>query len=54
MEIKTSNWKPVINPVMDINTDDLHVKKFAYPAPLEQSVLGVLPEIRMNETDGLK
>ena len=54
VEIKTSHWKPVINPVMDINTDDLHVKKFPYPAPLEQSVLGVLPEIRMDETDGLK
>ena len=23
---------------MDINTDDLHMKKFPYPAPLEQSV----------------
>ena len=54
VEIKTSNWKPVINPVMDINTDDLHVKKFPYPAPLEQSVLGVLPEIRTDETDELK
>ena len=39
VEIKTSHWKPVINPVLDINTDDLQVKKFPYPAPLEQSVL---------------
>ena len=54
VEIKTSHWKPVINPVMDINTDDLHMKKFPYPAPLEQSVLGVLPGIRRNETDRIK
>ena len=33
----TSHWKPVINPVMDINTECLHVKRFPYPAPLEQS-----------------
>ena len=33
VEIKTSHWKPVINPVMDINTDDLQLKKFPYPAP---------------------
>ena len=54
VEIKTSNWKPVINPVMDINTDDPHVKKFPYPASLEQSVLGILPEIRTDEMDGIK
>ena len=53
VEIKTSHWKPVINPVMDISTEFLHVKKFPYPAPLEQSVLGVLPEIQTDETDGL-
>ena len=52
--LKTSHWKPVINPVMDISTEFLHVKKFPYPAPLEQSVLGVLPEIRTDETDGFK
>ena len=44
----------MINPVTDINTDDLHTKKFPYPAPLEQSVLGVLPAIRTDETDRLK
>ena len=54
VEIKTSHWKPVINPVMDINTDDLHMKKFPYPAPLEQSLLGVLPEIRTNGRDRIK
>ena len=53
MEIKTSHWKPVINPVMDINTEFLHVKKFPCPAPVEQSVLGVLPEIRTDEADRL-
>ena len=40
----------MINLVTDINTDDLPTKKFPYPAPLEQSVLGVLPAIRMDET----
>ena len=54
VEIKTSHWKPVIHPVMDINTDDLHMKKFPYPVPLEQSVLGVLSGIRTNETDRIK
>ena len=54
VEIKTSHWKPVINPVMDINTEFLHVKKFPCPAPLEQSVLGVLPEKRTDEMDRLK
>ena len=54
VEIRTSHWKPVINPVTDINTDDLPVKKFPYPAPLEQSVLGALPAIRTDETDRLK
>ena len=49
--IKTSHWKPVINPVIYINTEFLHVKKFPYPAPLEQSVLGVLPEY-MDGRDG--
>ena len=44
----------MINPVTDINTDDLPMKKFPYPAPLEQSVLGVLPAIRTDETDRLK
>ena len=54
VEIRTSHWKPVINPVMDINTDDLPMKKFPYPEPLEQSVLGVLAAIRTDETDRLK
>ena len=54
VKIKTSHCKPVINPVMDINTEFLHVKKFPCPAPVEQSVLGVLPEIRTDETDRLK
>ena len=53
VEIKTSHWKPVINPVMDINTEFLNVKKFPCPASVEQSVLGVLPEIRTDETDRL-
>ena len=39
VEIKTSLWKPVIHPDTDINTDGLLMKKFPYPAPLEQSVL---------------
>ena len=54
VEIRTSNWKPVINLVTDINTDDLPMKKFPYPALLEQSVLGALPAIRTDETDRLK
>ena len=54
VKIRTSHWKPVINPVMDINTECLDVKRFPYPAPLEQSVLGVSPEIRTDQTDGLK
>ena len=54
VEIRTSHWKSVINPVMDINTECLHVKRFPYLAPLDQSVLGVLPEIRTDETDGFK
>ena len=54
VEIRTSHWKPVINPALDVNTDDLPTKKFPYPAPLEQSVLGALPAIRTDETDRLK
>ena len=54
VEIRTSHWKPVINPVTDINTDDLLMKKFSYPATLEQSALGALPAIRTDETDRLK
>ena len=46
VEIRTSHWKPVINPVTDINTDDIPTKEFPYPPPLEQSVIGVLPAIR--------
>ena len=33
VEIRTSHWKPVIHPVTDINTDDLPMKEFPYPAP---------------------
>ena len=44
----------MINPVTDINTDDLPTMEFPYPAPLEQSVLGVLPVIRTFEMDRLK
>ena len=44
----------MINPVMDINTECLHLRGFPYPALLEQSVLGVSPEIRTDQTDGLK
>ena len=51
---RTSHWKTVINPVMDINTECLHVRGFPYPALLEQSVLGISPEIRTDQTDGLK
>ena len=53
VKFKTSHWKPVINPVLDINIECLHVKRFPYPALLEQSVLGVSPEIRTDQTDGL-
>ena len=44
----------MINPVMDINTECLHVRGFPYPALLEQSVLGVSPEIRTDQANGLK
>ena len=54
VKFRTSHWKPVINPVMDINTECLHVRRFPYPALLEQSVLGISPEIRTDQTDGLK
>ena len=53
VKFRTSHWKVVINPVMDINTECLHVRRFPYPALLEQSVLGVLPEVRTDQTDGL-
>ena len=49
VEIRTSHWKPVINPDTDINTDGLPMKKFPYPAPLEQPVLGAFPAIRTDE-----
>ena len=51
VEIRTSHWKPVIHPVTDINTDDLPMKEFPYPAPLEQSVLGALPAIQTRRID---
>ena len=54
VEIRTSHWKPVINPDTDINTEGLLMKKFPCPAPLEQSVLGALPAIRTDEMDRLK
>ena len=54
VEIRTSHWKPVINPVTDISTDGLPMNKFPYPAPLEQSVLGALPAIWTDVTDRLK
>ena len=54
VEIRTSHWKSVINPVMDINTECLHVKRFPYLAPLDQSVLGVSPGIQTDQADGLK
>ena len=54
VKFRTSHWKTVTNPVMDINTECLHVRRFPYPALLEQSVLGVSPEIRMDQTDGLQ
>ena len=44
----------MINPDTDINTEGLLMKKFPYPAPLEQSVLGALPAIWTDETDRLK
>ena len=42
---RTSHWKPVINPVTDINSEDLPTKVFQCPVPLEQSVLRALPEL---------
>ena len=54
VEFRTSHWKTVINLVTDINTDDLPMKKFPYPAALEQSALRALPAIRTDETDRLK
>ena len=53
VEIRTSHWKPVIHPVTDINTDHLPTKKFPYPAPLEQSVLGALTAICPTRTSQL-
>ena len=44
----------MINPVTDINSDDLPTKVFLYPVPLEQSVLRALPAMRTDETDRLK
>ena len=54
VKFRTSHWETVINPVMDINTECLHVRRFPYPGLLEQSLLGVSPEIRTDQTDGLK
>ena len=54
LKFRTSHWKTVINPVLDINTVCLHVRRFLCPALLEQSVLGVSPEIRTDQTDGLQ
>ena len=54
VKFRTSHWKTVINLVMDINTECLHVRGFRYPALPEQSVLGVSPEIQTDQTDGLK
>ena len=54
VKFRTSHWKTVINPAMDINTECLHVRGFSYPTLLEQSVLGASPEIRTDQTDGLK
>ena len=65
VEIRTSHWKPVINPVRDINQNGLPMEGTTYsehPAlglmnellrrePSQQSVLGALPVIRTNETD---
>ena len=44
VKFRTSHWKMVINPVLDINTVCLHVRRFPCPALLEQSVPGVSPE----------
>ena len=54
VKFRTSHWRTVINPAMDINTECLHVRGFPYPALLEQSVLGVSPVIRTDQMDGLK
>ena len=54
VEIGTSHWKPVIDPDKDINTESPLMKKFLFPAPFEQSVLGAMPAIHTDETDRLK
>ena len=54
VKFRTSHWKMVINSALDINTVCLHVRRFPCLALLEQSVLGVSPEIRMDQTDGLQ
>ena len=45
VENRTLHWKPVINPVTDVNSEDLPTKVFPDPVPLEQSVLRALPEL---------
>ena len=42
VENRTSHRKPVINPVMDVNSEDLPTKVFSDSVPLEQSVLRAL------------
>ena len=63
VEIRTSHWKPVINPVRDITPDCLPMgvslnsrlmEKLLCPEPLEQSVLGALPVIQTDEMDRQK
>ena len=45
VENRTSHWKPVINLVTDVNSEDLPTKVFPDPVSLEQSVLRALAEL---------
>ena len=45
VENRTSHWKPVINPVTEVNSEDLPTTIFPNPVPLEQSVLRALLEL---------